>query len=75
VSLVFTLAPQAIVLGTIAVAAGEELAFAPIRARVRERAWPFLVENLAILPAALGDSLPYHAAIGVALECARQSKT
>jgi len=68
VHLVFTIAPQAIVLGTIAVAAGEALAFAPIRARVRERCWPFLVEKLQIVPAALGESLPYHAAIGVALE-------
>jgi len=68
VSLVFTLAPQVIVLGTIATAAGEELAFAPIRARVRERVWPALVEGLAIVPAALGKQLPYHAAIGVAYE-------
>lgn len=74
VALVFTLAPQAIVLGTIAVAAGEALSLAPIRARVRERAWPFLVERLEILPAALGDSLPYHAAIGVALEGVRSAK-
>jgi predicted NBD/HSP70 family sugar kinase len=68
VSLVFTLAPQVIVLGTIATAAGEALAFAPIRARVRERAWPALVDGLAIVPAALGKQLPYHTAIGVAYE-------
>ena len=71
VSLVFTIAPQAIVLGTIAVAAGEELCFRPLRERVRARAWPFLTEHLAILPAALGASLPYHAAIGVAFEGTR----
>lgn len=71
-SLAFVLAPQVVVLGTIATAAGEELAFAPIRARVAERIWPFLAERLQILPAALGDSLPYHAAIGVALEGLRE---
>ena len=67
-SLVFVLAPQAIVLGTIATAAGEALSLAPIRARVSERIWPFLAARLQILPASLGESLPYHAAIGVALE-------
>lgn len=71
VSLVFTLAPQVIVLGTIAVAAGEALALEPIRARVRERVWPALAAGLSIRAAALGDSLPYHAAIGVALEGVR----
>lgn len=67
-ALAFVLAPQAVVLGTIATAAGEALSLAPIRARVAERIWPFLAERLQILPAALGDSLPHHAAIGVALE-------
>jgi glucokinase len=67
-SLAFVLAPQAVVLGTIATAAGEALSFAPIRARVAERIWPFLAERLQILPSSLGDALPYHAAIGVAFE-------
>lgn len=67
-SLAFVLAPEVVVLGTIATAAGETLSFAPIRAQVAERIWPFLAERLQILPAALGDSLPHHAAIGVALE-------
>jgi glucokinase len=71
VQLVFVLAPEVVVLGTIAVAAGEDLAFAPIRARVAARIWPFLAERLRILPAALGETLPYHAAIGVALEGVR----
>ena len=62
------LAPEAVVLGTIAVAAGEELAFAPIRAQVRARIWSSLAERLQILPAALGATLPYRAAIGVAYE-------
>lgn len=72
VPLVMTLAPEAIVLGTIAVAAGEALSIGPIRERVRARVWPFLGERLAILPAALGATLPYHAAIGVALEGRRE---
>ena len=68
VSIVMGLAPQAVVLGTIAVAAGEELALGPIREQVRARVWPFLSENLQILPAALGATLPFRAALGVALE-------
>ena len=66
--IVMGLAPQAVVLGTIAVAAGEELALGPIREQVRARVWPFLSESLQILPAALGATLPYRAALGVALE-------
>ena len=66
--IVMGLAPQAVVLGTIAVAAGEELALAPIREQVRARVWPFLSESLQILPAALGATLPFRAALGVALE-------
>jgi hypothetical protein len=57
------LAPQAVVLGTIAVAAGETLALQPIRDQVRARVWPFLAERLQILPAALGSTLPYRAAL------------
>lgn len=68
------LAPEAVVLGTIAVAAGEELAFAPIRAQVRAHIWPFLADRLQILPAALGATLPYRAAIGVAYEGLREKK-
>ena len=66
--IVMGLAPQAVVLGTIAVAAGEELAFVPIREQVRAHVWRFLGEGLQILPAALGATLPYRAALGVALE-------
>jgi glucokinase len=66
--IVMALAPEAVVLGTIAVAAGEELAFAPIREQVRRHVWPFLGGPLQILPAALGSTLPYRAAIGVAFE-------
>lgn len=74
VGLVFTLAPEAVVLGTIAVAAGEELAFAPIRARVKAHVWSVHGESLRIVPAALGRTLPYRAAIGVALQGLRDAR-
>jgi len=64
----FTLAPQVVVLGTIAAAAGEELCLAPVRARVQEDLWSVIAENLQILPARLGDDLPDRAGLGVALE-------
>jgi glucokinase len=68
VQLVFTLAPQAVVLGTIASAAGEELCFAPLRRRVKACTWPHVSSDLRILPAALGEELPYLAGLSVALE-------
>jgi glucokinase len=55
--LAFTLAPERVILGTIAVAAGEELCFAPLRERVRARVWPILGDDLEIVPAALGDEV------------------
>jgi glucokinase len=63
----FILAPEAIVLGTIAVAAGEALCFGPLRERLRSLAWPVFTEGLEILPAALGEDLPYLAGICAAL--------
>jgi glucokinase len=68
VNLGFTLAPQAVILGTIAVAAGEALCFEPVRQQVREGLWAVLAEELVIRPASLGDELPYRAGLGVALE-------
>jgi glucokinase len=68
VALVFVLAPQAVILGTIASAAGEELCFAPLRERVSARVWPLLGRELAILPSGLGESLPDHAGLVVALQ-------
>lgn len=68
VQIVFTLAPQAIVLGTIAVAAGEELCFRPLRERVARFTWPHMSRDLQLRPAALGDRLPYLAGLAVALE-------
>jgi glucokinase len=67
VAVAFVLAPQAVILGTIARAAGEALCFAPLRERVASRVWPTLGRGLAILPAGLGDSLPDHAGLAVAL--------
>ena len=69
-ALVFVLAPRAIVLGTIASAAGEALCFAPLRERVRRHVWPILGRELELLPAGLGDALADHAGIAVALEAA-----
>jgi glucokinase len=73
VALVFVLAPQAVILGTIARAAGEELCFAPLRERVAARVWPLLGRELAILPSGLGDALPDHAGIAVALQALGRS--
>ncbi len=67
VSLVYTLAPELFVLGTIAAAAGEELCFAPVRAEVKRRVWPFLRDSIRIVPSALGEELAYHAGLGVAV--------
>ena len=66
VSLTMALAPECFVLGTIAVAA-DELFFPPVRAKVAERVWPFLSEALEIVPAALGEELPYRAGLAVAV--------
>ncbi len=68
VNLVFTLAPEAVILGTIAVAAGEALCFAPLRERVTAELWPLFARHLRILPAALGEELPYKAGLCAAIE-------
>ena len=66
VSLVMLVEPEVIVLGTIAVAAGEALCFEPLRERVASRLWSHQAERLAIVPAALGAELPYRAGLAVA---------
>ena len=66
VPLVMAFDPERIVLGTIAVAAGEALCFAPLRERVAALVWPHQAERLEIVPAALGDALPEQAALAVA---------
>jgi glucokinase len=67
-TIAFAFAPERVVLGTIAVAAGEDLCFAPLRARVRELIWPEIAAGLEIVPAALGDRLADLAGICAALE-------
>lgn len=67
VALGFVLAPERVVLGTIAVAAGEELCFGPVRRQVRQHSWPLVGEHMVICGAALGKDLPYRAGIGAAL--------
>ena len=68
VNLTFVLAPEVFVLGTIAVAAGEELCLAPVRERVAARTWPSLARDLKIVPAALGNQLADYAGLSVAIE-------
>ena len=67
-TIVMLVEPKRIVLGTIAVAAGEALCFAPLRERLRTRLWPQQAERLEVVPAGLGDALPERAGFAVALE-------
>jgi glucokinase len=73
VSLVMILEPERIVLGTIAVAAGEALCFEPLRERVASALWPHQAERLSIVPASLGSELPSLAGLAVALAGTRMS--
>jgi glucokinase len=65
---VFAFAPEVVVLGTIAVAAGNELCFDPVRKQVADHTWPAIARDLRILPAALGDRLAAYSALAVAWE-------
>lgn len=67
VPIVMLLDPQRIILGTIAVAAGEALCFEPLRARLRKLLWPHQVERLEIVPGRLGAEMPQRAGLAVAL--------
>jgi glucokinase len=67
-TLVYVLAPQVVVLGTIATAAGDALCFQPVRRMVAERSWPLLTGELRIVPTGLGAELPYLAAACVAIQ-------
>jgi glucokinase len=62
-SLVFVLAPEVVVLGTIPSAAGESLCLAPVRAQVLARVWPQLGSGLRIVASGLGAELPYLAGL------------
>jgi glucokinase len=68
VGIVFTLAPEVIVLGTIPSAAGEALCLGPVRERVGRRVWPNVRERLRILPSALGPDLAELAGLCAAFE-------
>jgi glucokinase len=67
-AIAFILAPERIILGTIAVAAGEELCFAPLRERLRARVWPVIADGLAVVPAELGGDIADLAGICAAFE-------
>ena len=66
VNLVFTLAPELVVLGTIPSRAGEELCIGPVRRQVLAEVWPSLARGLRIEPTALGGELADHAGLCVA---------
>lgn len=68
VGLVFTLAPEAIVLGTIPSAAGDALCLDSVRERVSRRVWPGVRQRLRILPSALGPDLAELAGLCAAFE-------
>ncbi len=61
--LAYVLSPDCVVLGTIAVAAGDALCFEPLRSKLRPLLWGFLADHLKVVPAALGGDLPAHAAL------------
>jgi glucokinase len=56
--------PERIVLGTLAVHAGD-LLLPPLREKVRQRTWPRIHNGLEIVPAALGDRAQDLAALAV----------
>ncbi len=66
VQIAFTLAPERIVLGTIARAAGEALCLEAVRRKVREHLWPVIAEGLEIRVSELGEALPDYAGLSVA---------
>jgi len=67
VQTVMTLEPERIVLGTIAVAAGESLCFEPLREQLSSALWPHQRGRIEIVPALLGDEMPQYAGLAVAL--------
>lgn len=71
--LVFVLAPQIVVLGTIAAAAGEELCLAPLRERVADQVWPILAHAVRIEATALGSEQAELAGLCVALQALEAS--
>jgi len=70
VSVAYAFAPDVIALGTIASAAGEALCLAPLRERFAARVWPRLAAAVRIEASALGEALPFRAALVVAARAA-----
>jgi glucokinase len=64
-NVVYLLDPERIILGTIAVAAGD-LLLEPLRREVDQLLWPAFRRDLKILPAGLGMDLGDYAAFAVA---------
>lgn len=69
-NLIFCINPDRIVLGTIAVGAGD-LLLRPLRASLGRRVWPPLLRGLEVVPAALGAELGDRAALAVARDLPR----
>lgn len=69
----FAYAPDVIVLGTIAAAAGEALCLEPLRSRVAARVWPRIADGLRIEAAALWPDGAALAGVCVALEALERS--
>jgi hypothetical protein len=61
------LEPSRIILGTIAVAAGESLCFEPLRKKLARVLWPQQSARVEVVPAALGRELPERAGLAVAM--------
>jgi len=67
VPIVMLLEPSRIILGTIAVAAGESLCFEPLRKKLARVLWPQQSARVEVVPAALGRALPERAGLAVAM--------
>jgi len=65
---VMAYAPDVIVLGTIATAAGEALCFEPLRSELARHTWPQAREGLRIVPASLAERGPALAGLCAALQ-------
>lgn len=68
------LAPEVVVLGTIARAAGEALCFEPLRQLVAEHTWARTGGGARIVAAELGDDLPDRAALAVAASAVEEAE-
>lgn len=66
-ALILITEPARVVLGTIAVAAGEALCFGPLRDQLERVLWPHQKGRVEIVPALLGTEMPQYAGLAVAL--------